>query len=110
MNSRIRWKMTGNSPLLRSVRFGCAILMAFFPTGLVMADTPPFCALRFGFRFTQPDKWPEMREALSRNREAFDEVWFSTGVSFPKLTWHEEHARQCAIAAEDLRKWVLSHP
>lgn len=104
MNSRIRWKMTGNSPLLRSVRFGCAILMAFFPTGLVMADTPPFCALRFGFRFTQPDKWPEMREALSRNREAFDGVWFSTGVSFPKLTWHEEHARQCAIAAEDLRK------
>lgn len=104
MSSRIRWKMMGNSPLLRRVRFGCAILIAFFSTGLVMADTPPFCALRFGFRFTQPDKWPEMREALSRNREAFDEVWFSTGVSFPKLTWHEEYARQCAIAAEDLRK------
>lgn len=24
MNSRIRWKLTGNSLLLRSVRFGCA--------------------------------------------------------------------------------------
>ena len=64
----------------------------------------PFCALRFGYRFTQPDKWPKMRAALEKNRPAFDEVWFSTGVSFPSLAWHEEHARQCAKAADDLRK------
>ena len=64
----------------------------------------PFCALRFGYRYTQPDKWPEMRAALEKNRAAFDEVWFSTGVSFPSLAWHEEHARQCAAAAADLRK------
>ena len=64
----------------------------------------PFCALRFGYRYTQPDKWPEMRVALAKNRAAFDEVWFSTGVSFPPLSWHEEHARQCAVAADDLRK------
>ncbi len=64
----------------------------------------PFCALRFGYRYTQPDKWPEMRAALAKNRAAFDEVWFSTGVSFPSLAWHEEHARQCAAAAADLRK------
>lgn len=64
----------------------------------------PFSALRFGFRCTQPDKWPGMRSALAQNRRAFDEVWFSTGVSFPKLGWHEEHARQCAAAADDLRR------
>ena len=63
-----------------------------------------FCALRFGYRYTQPDKWPEMRAALEKNRAAFDEVWFSTGVSFPKLSWHEEQARQCAAAAADLRR------
>ena len=68
------------------------------------ADAVPFCALRFGYRFTQPDKWPGMRAALERNRAAFDEVWFSTGVCFPPLAWHEEHARQCATAAADLRK------
>ena len=68
------------------------------------ADAAPFCAVRFGFRYTQPDKWPEMRAALEKNRAAFDEVWFSTGVSFPPLAWHEEHARQCAVAADDLRK------
>ena len=68
------------------------------------ADDAPFCALRFGFRYTQPDRWTEMRAALEKNRAAFDEVWFSTGVSFPPLAWHEEHARQCAVAAADLRK------
>ncbi|MBQ4198706.1 MAG: hypothetical protein II649_02370 [Kiritimatiellae bacterium] len=67
-------------------------------------EDAPFCALRFGYRYTQPDKWPEMRAALAKNRAAFDEVWFSTGVSFPSLAWHEEHARQCAKAAGDLRK------
>ena len=64
----------------------------------------PFCALRFGYRYSQPDKWPGMRTALEKNLGAFDEVWFSTGVSFPKLAWHEEQARQCAAVAADLRK------
>ena len=68
------------------------------------ASDVPFNALRFGSRYTQPDKWPEMRAALEKNRAAFDEVWFSTGVSFPPLAWHEEHARQCAVAARDLRR------
>ena len=73
------------------------------PDGTGGKEDTPFCALRFGYRYTQPDKWPEMRAALEKNRAAFDEVWFSTGVSFPPLAWHEEHARQCAVAAADLR-------
>ena len=64
----------------------------------------PFAALRFGYRYTNPDKWPAMRRALEKNAGAFDEIWFSTGVSFPPLSWHEEHARQCAEAAADLRR------
>ena len=87
-----------------------ALALALAIVGGIAADPfdavaeVPFCALRFGYRFTQPDKWPEMRAALEKNRPAFDEVWFSTGVSFPSLAWHEEHARQCAKAADDLRK------
>ena len=77
--------------------------LVFFLFGQAVADVP-FSALRFGYRYTQPDKWPEMRAALEKNRPAFDEVWFSTGVSFPSLAWHEEHARQCAKAADDLRR------
>ena len=80
--------------------FSFLLACALFPA----AAEVPFCALRFGYRFTQPDKWPEMRAALEKNRPAFDEVWFSTGVSFPSLAWHETHARQCAQAADDLRK------
>ena len=68
------------------------------------AAETPFAALRFGYRCTQPDKWPGMCAAIAKNRAAFDEVWFSTGVSFPKMAWHEEHARQCAAAAADLRE------
>ena len=64
----------------------------------------PFSALRFGSEFTTSANWPGMRAALAKNRAAFDEVWFSTGVSFPPLAWHEERARQCAAAADDLRR------
>jgi len=78
---------------------GLAIAAFVLSVGTVAAEVP-FCALRFGYRYTQPDKWPEMRSALAKNRGAFDEVWFSTGQCFPKLGWHEEHARQCAAAAE----------
>ena len=63
----------------------------------------PFNALRFGYCYTQPDNWSEMREALKKNIGAFDEVWFSTGINFPKLSWHERHAQECAAAAADLR-------
>ena len=86
--------------LVRKAVFSSLLVCAFFPA----AAEVPFCALRFGYRFTKPDKWPKMRAALEKNRLAFDEVWFSTGVSFPPLAWHEEHARQCAKAADDLRK------
>lgn len=89
----------------KSLFLRCVVCVsAFFAAVPLCASTAPFCALRFGYRFTQPDKWPEMRAALEKNRQAFDEVWFSTGVSFPPLAWHEEHARQCAMAADDLRR------
>jgi len=91
------------APILFSA--ACSVgVGAVFAAAAMAASDVPFCALRFGYRYTQPDKWPEMREALAKNRGAFDEVWFSTGVSFPKLAWHEEHARQCAAAADDLRR------
>ena len=48
----------------------------------------PFSALRFGYRYAHPDEWPGMCKALKKNVGAFDEVWFSTGVSFPPMSWH----------------------
>ena len=51
---RLTWKVAF------SFLFACAL----FPA----AAEVPFSALRFGYRFTQPDKWPEMRAALEKNR------------------------------------------
>ena len=79
------------------------VLLLGVATCPAAAETP-FCALRFGYVFTDAERWPEMRAALEKNRKAFDEVWFSTGVSFPKMSWHEAHARRCAAAAADLRR------
>lgn len=95
---------------LRTSLFACAmapfLAMAADGNGACARETrgAPFAALRFGYRYTDPDKWPEMRKALEKNAGVFDEVWFSTGVSFPPLAWHEEHARRCAAAAGDLRR------
>ncbi len=89
------WKLTAI--------FGFAVLVVALPVFAADGEVP-FSALRFGYRCTQPDKWPAMRLVIEKNRAAFDEVWFSTGVSFPKMAWHAEHARQCAVAAADLRR------
>ena len=48
-------------------------------------------------------QWAKTFKILSENRGACDEVWFSTGVGFPKLDWHREHAVRLARYAEQLR-------
>lgn len=80
------------------------VVALMLPSAFAQAGKVPFNALRFGSEYTTPSNWPGMREALVANRGAFDEVWFSTGVTFPPLAWHEERARQCAAAADDLRR------
>lgn len=66
-------------------------------------DIYPFNALRMGPFSEKPENWERLFPALRDNRPAFDEFWFSTGCSFPKIEWHEESARRCAKCAEDLR-------
>ena len=66
---------------------------------------PPFMIQRF--RATQNysgDVWPQTFKALAENRAAADEVWFSTGIGFPKMEWHRAHSARLASAAEDLRR------
>ena len=48
--------------LARKAAFTSLLALAIFPA---VAEVP-FCALRFGYRFTQPDKWPEMRAEIGR--------------------------------------------
>ncbi|MBR0057633.1 MAG: hypothetical protein IJP66_09915, partial [Kiritimatiellae bacterium] len=49
-------------------------------------------------------QWAATFRALSENRRACDEVWFSTGISFPAMDWHREHAARLAKYAGDLRR------
>lgn len=49
-------------------------------------------------------QWAETAKALSSNRRACDEVWFSTGILFPEMSWHREHTERLARYANELRR------
>ena len=49
-------------------------------------------------------QWAETFHALSGNRDACDEVWFSTGIAFPPMAWHREHTARLARYAAELRR------
>ena len=82
-------------------RAAVAAVLAAFAVG---AAEVPFCALRSGAGVVSPANWPKVHEALAANPGAFDEIWFSTGITYPPLDWHREQSRRCADAAEDLKK------
>ena len=48
-------------------------------------------------------QWAKTFKALAANRAACDEVWFSTGIGFPKMGWHKEQAARLARYAAQLR-------
>ena len=60
----------------------------------------PFMMIRF--RGPQTDGgpiWEKTAENLARHRAACDEVWFSTGIGVPPLSWHAEQSRRQGAAA-----------
>ena len=66
---------------------------------------PPCVMLRFSSAQTRsPDEWKETAKAFAENPGCCDEVWFSTGESFPGLDWHRRNAECVHAAAEDLRR------
>lgn len=67
------------------------------------------CCSLFQIRLRAPHtasdaQWAATLRALAANRGACDEVWFSTGISFPPMEWHREHVARLARYAEDLRR------
>ena len=70
-----------------------------------MKTTPSLFQIRLRAPHTADDaQWAATFRALSDNRGACDEVWFSTGISFPPMAWHREHAARLARYAADLRR------
>ena len=90
----------------------CMVLMGMFRTeaanspkgDLANEARPPLMMIRLRGPHTADDaQWAKTFKALSENRAACDEVWFSTGIGFPKMAWHEEHVKRLARYAEQLR-------
>ena len=79
----------------------------FFAVGTFLASqsaVPPLISMRLRRPHTESDaQWAKTSKILRENRGACDEVWFSTGVGFPEMAWHEAHAARLVRYAEDLR-------
>ena len=64
----------------------------------------PFSAIRLRKPQTDSDKvWRATCEQFRKYRAGVDEVWFSTGISFPKMSEHRANAARLARASADLR-------
>ena len=74
---------------------------------VVSAETVglPKMMLRLNSRNTfKPGQWATALKSIAENPGCCDEVWFSTGVAFPKIEWHLEHARRLQTVSEDVRR------
>ena len=85
------------------MRMACTILAVAVSMSAAEADES-LMLMRLGRRHTADDaQWAKTFKALTDNRGACDEVWFSTGISFPKMDWHREHVERLSRYAEQLR-------
>ena len=78
---------------------------AFWAAAAVAGEGIPFSAIRLRKPQTdRPEVWQATLGQFAKHRAGVDEVWFSTGICFPKMEEHRAAARRLASAAEDLRK------
>ncbi len=79
--------------------------LAIASVGVAYGDAIPFSAIRLRKPHTDREEvWNGLREQFAKHRAGVDEVWFSTGISFPKMEEHRAAAKRLAKAADDLRK------
>ena len=81
----------------------CCIAVAVCMSTAAMADES-LMLMRLRASHTADDaQWAKTFKALADNRGVCDEVWFSTGIGFPKMDWHKEHVARLSRYAEQLR-------
>lgn len=69
------------------------------------AATHPVVMMRFSSAQTRTlEEWRQTANAFADNPGCCDEVWFSTGESFPSVDWHRQNAARLGVAAKDMRK------
>ena len=76
------------------------------PVLLVLAvSAAPTMSLRLRGPHTATEtQWRKTLAAIAANPGCCDEVWFSTGIGVPPVSWHREQAARLARAADDLRR------
>ena len=81
-----------------------AVALAALVSVPCAAAEPPLVMIRLRGPNTADDaQWAKTFKALRENRGACDDVWFSTGIGFPKIEWHAAHAKRLVRYADDLR-------
>ena len=71
----------------------------------VSGEVVPFSAIRLRKPQTDsPNVWRATLAQFAKHRTGIDEVWFSTGISFPKMDEHRANAARLAAASAELRK------
>ena len=89
---------------MRMDRMVLSVLAAVAAIGASTAGDP-VVMMRFSSAQTRSlAEWQETAKAFAENPGCCDDVWFSTGESFPSLDWHREHVACVRQAAADLRK------
>lgn len=79
--------------------------LACLVAAAAFGDNIPFSAIRLRKPHTDNVAvWKGTLEQFAKHRAGVDEVWFSTGICFPKMDEHRASAKRLAAAAEDLRK------
>ena len=65
----------------------------------------PFSAIRLRKPHTDSAQvWKAMFAQFAKYRAGVDEVWFSTGITYPRMSEHRASAGRIAAAADDLRR------
>ena len=90
---------------MKTPRFAIGAVVTGFCLGALAGAEIPFSAIRLRKPQTdRPEVWKATLEQFAKYRAGVDEVWFSTGICFPKMEEHRAAAKRLAAAAEDLRK------
>ena len=82
----------------------CRLLPAAVAQGNAATPEPPLVMMRFSSAQTRTvEEWKETAKAIAENPGCCRDVWFSTGESFPSVSWHRRHVACLREAAEDMR-------
>ena len=81
-----------------------SILFSMFVALYASHAAEPFSAIRLRKPQTDsPKVWQATVEQFRKYRAGVDEVWFSTGICFPKMEEHFANAARLAKASDELR-------